>query len=252
MTQTPIKLIITGASGRMGLALQQAIAARADLQLAGMIEQNTPAGEIEALFKTAQAVVDFSTPEASVNFARLAAQYGAVHVIGTTGFSEAQEAEIAKAAEKTAIIKSGNFSIGVNVLAAVTERVAHTLNQSYDIEIVEMHHNRKVDAPSGTALLLGNAAAKGRGVNLKDKAVYERFGHTGARTEGDIGFATLRGGSVVGDHTVMFAGPSERIELTHKAESRAIFADGALAAAKWGVGKPAGLYSMRDVLGIAS
>ncbi len=250
MLHSPIKIIVTGASGRMGQALVQAIAARSDMVLAGVIEKDTPIAQMEALFAQAQAVIDFTSPSATVQYATLAAKHKLVHVIGTTGFSSADEAAIQQAAQHTAIIKSGNFSIGVNVLAAVTEQVARTLNPQYDIEIVEMHHKNKVDAPSGTALLLGHAAATGRSVNLQEHAIYERFGHTRARAEGTIGFATLRGGSVIGDHTVMFAGPQERIELTHKAEARSIFADGALHAAAWGVDKAAGLYSMRDVLGL--
>ena len=155
-----------------------------------------------------------------------------------------------KAAEKAVIVKSGNMSLGVNLLAALVKQVARTLDDEFDIEILEMHHNRKIDAPSGTALLLGRAAAAGRGVDLDKRKVMAREGHTGARKGGDIGFAALRGGSVVGDHNVIFAGPAERIELSHRAEDRMIFARGALKAALWARGKKPGLYSMADVLGL--
>jgi len=173
-----------------------------------------------------------------------------VHVIGTTGFDAAGEALINDAAAKATIVKAGNMSLGVNLLALLTQKVAAALGEDYDIEIVEMHHRMKVDAPSGTALMLGEAAAKGRGVPLGEKSVRVRDGHTGARKPGDIGFATLRGGSVVGDHTVIFAGDGERIELTHLAADRGIFARGAVKAALWGKGRAPGLYSMADVLGI--
>jgi 4-hydroxy-tetrahydrodipicolinate reductase len=172
-------------------------------------------------------------------------------VIGTTGFSAADLAALQEAAGALAIVRSGNMSLGVNLLAALTRRVAQTLDESFDIEIVEMHHNKKVDAPSGTALLLGEAAAEGRGRHLDECSERGRDGVTGARKSGHIGFASLRGGSVVGEHVVIFAGPSERIELAHKAEDRQIFARGALAAARWVRGRPAGLYSMADVLGLA-
>ena len=171
-----------------------------------------------------------------------------MHIIGTTGLSAADEAKIKDAAKKAVIVKSGNMSLGVNLLAALTRRVAKTLDNSFDIEILEMHHNQKVDAPSGTALLLGRAAAEGRGIDLDKHSVKSRDGHTGARKAGDIGFATLRGGTVVGEHSVIFAGPAERIELTHKAEDRMIFARGALHAALWARRQKPGLYSMMDVL----
>jgi 4-hydroxy-tetrahydrodipicolinate reductase len=199
----------------------------------------------------ADAIIDFTTPASTVALAALAAQARIVHVIGTTGMAAADDAKLEAAARHAAIVKSGNMSLGVNLLAALVKRAAASLGPEFDIEVLEMHHNRKVDAPSGTALLLGNAAADGRNISLGEHAVRSRDGHTGARKEGDIGFATLRGGTVVGDHTVIFAGPSERIELTHKAEDRMIFARGALAAAKWGKGKKPGLYSMADVLGLS-
>jgi 4-hydroxy-tetrahydrodipicolinate reductase len=199
----------------------------------------------------ADAIIDFTTPASTVALAALAAQARIVHVIGTTGTAAADDAKLEAAARHAALVKSGNMSLGVNLLAALVKRAAASLGPEFDIEVLEMHHNRKVDAPSGTALLLGNAAADGRKIALREHAVRSRDGHTGARKEGDIGFAALRGGTVVGDHTVIFAGRSERIELTHKAEDRMIFARGALAAAKWGKGKKPGLYSMADVLGLS-
>jgi 4-hydroxy-tetrahydrodipicolinate reductase len=175
-----------------------------------------------------------------------------VHIIGTTGLTADDEAKIAEAAKRAVIVKSGNMSLGVNLLAALTRRVAKTLDQSFDIEILEMHHNQKIDAPSGTALMLGRAAAEGRGIELDKRSVKSREGHTGARKQGDIGFATLRGGTVVGEHSVIFAGAAERLELSHKAEDRMIFARGALHAAAWAGNQKPGLYSMTDVLGLAN
>ena len=194
--------------------------------------------------------IELIAQAATLAFAAVAAQAGKVHIIGTTGLSAADDGKIKDAAAKAIIVKSGNMSLGVNLLAALTKWVAATLDNSFDIEIVEMHHNKKVDAPSGTALLLGQAAAQGRGIDLAQHSERGRDGHTGARTPGDIGFASLRGGTVVGDHTVMFAGPAERIELTHKAEDRMIFARGALHAALWARSQKPGLYSMMDVLGL--
>ena len=205
--------------------------------------------DIKELFAVSDAVLDFTAPAASVANAKAAAETGKVLVIGTTGLTETQRAEVAKAAEKAPIVLAPNMSVGVNLLQALVEKVASILDPAYDIEIVEMHHRNKVDAPSGTALALGKAAAKGRGESLDKVACYERHGVIGARPAGEIGFATLRGGDVVGDHTVIFAGTGERIELTHKASSRAVFANGAVRAALWAAGQKAGLYSMRDVLG---
>jgi 4-hydroxy-tetrahydrodipicolinate reductase len=172
------------------------------------------------------------------------------HIIGTTGMSAADDAKVAEAATKTAIMKSGNMSLGVNLLAVMTRKVAQALDEEFDIEILEMHHNKKVDAPSGTALLLGEAAAAGRNIDLRTRSARGRDGHTGARKAGDIGFAVLRGGTVAGEHSVIFAGADERIELVHKATDRMIFARGALKAAKWCQGRAPGLYSMLDVLGL--
>jgi len=265
-----MRLMVAGAGGRMGRTLVKAIAETKGLKLAGALEDaRSPligwdagtlaglgenhvklTGDAAALIGEVDAVVDFTIPVASLALTELAARAGKVHVIGTTGFSAAEEAKIAEAAKSAVIVKSGNMSLGVNLLAGLTKRVAKTLDASFDIEILEMHHNQKIDAPSGTALLLGRAAAEGRAIALEQHSVKSRVGHTGVRKPGDIGFATLRGGTVVGEHTVMFAGPDERIELSHKATDRMIFARGALHAALWARGKPPGLYSMMDVLGL--
>jgi len=265
-----MRLIVTGAGGRMGRTLVKAIADSKDFKLAGALEDaRSPligwdaghlagigengvklTGDIAPLIAEADGIIDFTAPTATLEYAARAAAAGKVHVIGTTGTSAADDARIADAAKAAIIVKSGNMSLGVNLLTALTRRVAKTLDQVYDIEILEMHHNQKVDAPSGTALMLGRAAAEGRQVDLNQRSVRARDGHTGAREPGDIGFATLRGGTVVGEHTVMFAGPAERIELTHKAEDRMIFARGALHAALWARGQKPGLYSMMDVLGL--
>ena len=265
-----MRLIVAGAGGRMGRTLIKAITdtdgfamagaledARSPLigwdagQLAGLGDNGVKLiGDAAKLIDRADGIIDFTAPAATLGFAALAAGAGKVHIIGTTGLSAADDAAIKEAAGKATIVKSGNMSLGVNLLAALTKRVARTLDPSFDIEILEMHHNLKVDAPSGTALLLGRAAAEGRGVDLDRNSVRSRDGHTGARKTGDIGFATLRGGTVVGEHTVMFAGAAERIELTHKAEDRMIFARGALHAALWARAQKPGLYSMMDVLGL--
>ncbi|MEI7789702.1 MAG: 4-hydroxy-tetrahydrodipicolinate reductase [Alphaproteobacteria bacterium] len=264
-----LKIVVTGASGRMGRTLIREIAQGNGMTLCGALEMEghpnlgldsgTLAGmqpngiKLTAdplpLLAHAQAVVDFTTPMVSTMLADLAAQARIVHVIGTTGFDAKAEARVQAAARHAVIVKSGNMSLGVNLLAALVERAARSLSD-YDIEVLEMHHRNKVDAPSGTALLLGNAAAKGRGITLEKNWVKSRDGHTGARKDGDIGFATLRGGSVVGEHSVIFAGTGERITLSHSAEDRSIFAHGALTAARWGHGKKPGLYSMTDVLGL--
>jgi 4-hydroxy-tetrahydrodipicolinate reductase len=265
-----MRIVVAGAGGRMGRTLVKAIAETKGLVLAGALEQagspfiGQDAGELAGLGKSgvaltsdiaaalskADGVVDFTIPAASRDLVGKAAQAGIVHVIGTTGFSADDEAAIKAASAKAVIVKSGNMSLGVNLLAALVKRVAKTLDDEFDIEVLEMHHNKKIDAPSGTALLLGRAAAEGRGVDLGKQSVMSREGHTGAREAGKIGFATLRGGSVVGEHNVIFAGPAERIELAHRAEDRMIFARGALKAALWARGQKPGLYSMADVLGL--
>jgi 4-hydroxy-tetrahydrodipicolinate reductase len=266
-----MRLIVAGAGGRMGRTLIHAIAATDGVILAGAVEAASSvvigrdagelaglgpngimvATEVAPLLAHADGLVDFTVPAATVAFAEHTARTGCVHVIGTTGLAGESEALIAEAAKRAVIVKSGNMSMGVNLLAALVKRVAQTLDQDFDVEILEMHHNRKIDAPSGTALMLGRAAAQGRGVDLEQRSVRGRNGMTGVRCPGDIGFASLRGGSVVGEHTVVFAGPAERIELTHRAEDRMIFARGALRAALWARGRKPGLYSMTDVLGLS-
>lgn len=220
--------------------------------IAGLEECGIAVGDDpRALFEAVDAVIDFTAPAATMKHAALAAETGKVLVIGTTGLSADQKDELAKAAEKAPIVFAPNMSVGVNLAFALVEKVAAVLDKdTADIEIVEMHHKHKVDAPSGTALGLGEAAAKGRGVDLDEVSVRSRDGHTGARENGTIGFANLRGGDVVGDHTVVFACEGERIEITHKASSREVFAKGAVRAAKWAHGKAPGLYSMRDILGL--
>jgi len=264
-----IRVTVAGASGRMGLTLIRAVADSQDMQLAFALERpghtalgrdaatlaglppgNVPlTDDLVVAAAESDAVLDFTTPAASVTLSEIAAQARIVHVIGTTGFSDTDLARLHAAARHAVIVKSGNMSVGVNLLAALVREAAKIL-PNYDIEIVEMHHRMKVDAPSGTALLLGEAAAKGRNVALREHEIRARDGNTGPRNDGAIGFASLRGGTVVGDHTVTLAGPYERIELTHRAEDRGIFARGALAAARWGQGKKPGLYAMSDVLGL--
>jgi 4-hydroxy-tetrahydrodipicolinate reductase len=265
-----MRLVVAGAAGQMGRAVIRAIAEIDGVVLAGALDApgagalGRDSGElaglgrngvavsadIAALFAGADGIVDFTVPAATVALAEQSSACRLVHVIGTTGFALADEKAIAAAAARACIVKSGNMSLGVNLLAALVKEVARTLDDEFDIEIVEMHHNRKIDAPSGTALLLGGAAAAGRSVDLGTRSVRVRDGHTGARKRGDIGFATLRGGTVVGEHSVIFAGPNERIELAHKAEDRMIFARGAVKAAMWARGRKPGLYGMMDVLGL--
>ncbi|HTL65391.1 MAG TPA: 4-hydroxy-tetrahydrodipicolinate reductase [Pseudolabrys sp.] len=265
-----MQLVVAGAGGRMGRTLVKAIADSKEFALAGALEDaRSPligwdagilaglpqngiklTGDARPLLAKADGIVDFTAPSATREFAALAAKAGKVHIIGTTGLNAADEAKIKDAAKSAVIVKSGNMSLGVNLLVALTKRVAKTLDSSFDIEILEMHHNQKADAPSGTALMLGRAAADGRSIALDKHSIKSRDGHTGARKSGDIGFAALRGGTVVGEHSVIFAGAAERVELTHKAEDRMIFARGALHAARWARTQKPGLYSMMDVLGL--
>lgn len=267
-----MKLIVVGAGGRMGRTLVRVIAETPGVVLAGAVERREApevgrdSGELagiggngiaiiddaEAAFAKADGVLDFTVPAATVAFAELAAGKGMVHVIGTTGLSPSDEERIKAAARRTVIVKSGSMSLGVNLLAVLVRQAAKALDADFDVEVLEMHHRHKVDAPSGTALLLGRAAAEGRGIDLGENSVRTRDGHTGARKRGDIGFATLRGGSVVGEHSVILAGEGETIELTHKAADRSIFARGAVKAALWGRGQPPALYSMADVLGLGA
>jgi len=265
-------LVVVGAAGRMGQTLIRTVNAMPGAKVAAAIERagsphiGRDAGELAgvgiinvpitddplAAFAKADGVLDFSAPAASVEFSGYAAQARIVHVIGTTGCSPKDDAAIAAAARHATIVKSGNMSLGVNLLSVLVEQAARALGpDDFDIEVLEMHHRHKVDAPSGTALLLGEAAARGRGIDLAEHSVRVRDGHTGVREAGSIGFATLRGGSVVGDHSVILAGTGERITLSHNAEDRVIFARGAVKAALWARGKKPGLYSMRDVLGLS-
>lgn len=262
MTDSRVGIVVAGAAGRMGQAIIEAIAAepRARVHAALEHEGHPRLGEtiggialtsnaLEAVLH-AQAIIDFTTPGTTLALAQLAAQARIVHVTGTTGLTEDQQRKIVAASLHAPIIQSGNFSLGVNLLSAMVRQAAAALGPDFDIEIVEMHHRHKVDAPSGTALMLAKSAAAGRNGDLDALRLPPRDGHTGARPAGGIGMASLRGGSVVGDHTVTFAADHERIELTHRAESRGIFARGAVAAALWGHGRPHGLYSMQDVLGL--
>jgi len=266
----PTAIGVTGCTGRMGRMLLAEIAGTEGCMLAGGTEapgsrfagqdlgEFVPGGhgpigtDAAALFATAQAVIDFTTPAATAAHADLAAKHGRVLVVGTTGLGPSEEAALRAAATKVPVVWAANMSLGVTLLGALVREAASKLGIEYDIEIVEMHHRAKVDAPSGTALALGRAAALGRGVDLDAVSQRVRDGHTGARNPGDIGFATLRGGDVVGDHMVIFAGPGERLEIGHRASNRQIFARGAVRAALWAVGQPPGLYDMKDVLGLSS
>ncbi|MGB7285412.1 MAG: 4-hydroxy-tetrahydrodipicolinate reductase [Salaquimonas sp.] len=266
-----MKLVVTGASGRMGKALIQAIHNSKGVEVFGAIEREgadavgKDAGELAGLgninvritdeplsvLAKADGIIDFTAPAATLAYAGYAAQARIVHVIGTTGCSAEDEAALHAAARHATIVKSGNMSLGVNLLSVLVEQAAKALAETdFDIEIVEMHHKHKVDAPSGTALLLGQAAASGRGIDLEAKSVRSRDGHTGPRETGTIGFSTLRGGSVIGEHSVIFAGEGERIELSHIAQDRMNFAVGAIKAALWARGKGPGYFNMRDVLGL--
>ncbi|MBD8555321.1 4-hydroxy-tetrahydrodipicolinate reductase [Rhizobium sp. CFBP 8762] len=273
MSNADMKLVVVGAGGRMGQTLIRVIQAMDGVTLSAALERTgspligKDAGELAGVgplsipvtdqpleaFVHADGVIDFTAPAATVEFAALAAQARIVHIVGTTGCSGEDDASIKAAARHARIVKSGNMSLGVNLLAVLVEQAARALEAAdWDIEILEMHHKHKVDAPSGTALLLGEAAAKGRAIDLMPNAVKVRDGHTGARVSGSIGFATLRGGSVVGDHSVLLAGEGEQIELRHTALDRTIFARGAVKAALWAHGQKPGLYSMLDVLGLSS
>jgi 4-hydroxy-tetrahydrodipicolinate reductase len=269
MTDKP-GVVITGVSGRMGQMLAREVLASKDLRLAGVLEREghdwvgrdlgeamggvalgiTVSDDALETFAKAQAVIDFTAPAATVEFADLAAQARAVHVIGTTGLSDEDLQRIHLASRHATIVRAGNMSLGVNLLTQVTKQVAAALDMDWDIEIVEAHHHHKVDAPSGTALMLGEAAAEGRGVKLDEVSDRGRDGITGARKRGDIGFHAIRGGDVVGEHEVIFAQPGERIMIKHIASDRALFARGALKAALWGQGKAPGEYDMLDVLGL--
>jgi 4-hydroxy-tetrahydrodipicolinate reductase len=263
-----MKLVVAGAAGRMGRVLARVIRDTPGCEVAGGIEVAAsphlghdlgelagvgPLGvkvtaDAEKALTGADGVVDFTVPAATLSLCEVTGRLGLIHVIGTTGIDAAGDTKINEAAKRARIVKSGNFSFGVNLLAGLVKQAAALLGNDYDIEVFEMHHRHKIDAPSGTALLLAEAAARGRGIKLAEKSVRGRDGHTGPRPAGHIGFASLRGGSVVGDHTVVFAGPQERIELTHRAESREMFARGAVWAAQKVRDRKPGLYSMADLM----
>lgn len=266
----PVGIAVVGASGRMGRMLVRAVTKSSSATLSGVTERpghawigqdigtamgGAPIGVIVEddpveVFARSQAVLDFTLPEATLAHAELAAQARLVHVVGTTGLERVHLERLAAAARHAVIVRSGNMSVGVNLLAVLAKQVAATLGADYDIEIVEMHHRDKVDAPSGTALLFGEAVAEGRGVKLANASERGRDGFTGARAHGAIGFASLRGGDVIGEHEVIFAGDGERLSLRHVATDRMLFARGALRAALWGQGKAPGEYDMIDVLGL--
>lgn len=265
-----MRLIVAGAGGRMGRALTRVIAETPGAILAGALEApgsellgkdagvlaGLPANDVKlsadlwALSANADGILDFTVPGATIANVAIAAERGLVHVIGTTGLSASDEAVIRSVTSRATVVKSGNMSLGINLLAALVKRVAQSLDDSFDIEVLEMHHKAKIDAPSGTALMLGEAAAEGRKVALAEHSARGRDGLTGPRRSGDIGFASLRGGTVTGEHSVIFAGPMERIELTHRAEDRTMFAQGAVKAALWARRQKPGFYSMADVLGL--
>lgn len=271
--QHAMKLVVVGAGGRMGQTLIRIIHATDGATLHAAVERpgspliGRDAGEVAGLgqngivigddplsaFLHADGVIDFTSPQASTDYAGLAAQARIVHVIGTTGCLPEHDAAIEAAARHARIVKSGNMSLGVNLLSVLVQQAARALDAAgWDIEVLEMHHKHKVDAPSGTALLLGEAAARGRGIDLAENSVRVRDGHTGAREAGSIGFATLRGGSVIGEHSVILAGEGELVTLSHSAGDRSIFARGAVKAALWARDKKPGFYSMLDVLGLSS
>jgi len=266
-----VGIAVMGASGRMGRMLIDAVTASDAAHLVGVTERPghdwigqdlgaalggaktgvmVHADPLDVIVK-AQAVIDFTTPEATLAHAQLTAQARCVHVIGTTGLSEDDIARLDAAARHAVIVRAGNMSLGVNLLTRLAQEVARALDADFDVEIVESHHRHKVDAPSGTALMLGEAVARGRGVDLAQVSDRSRDGMTGQRRRGDIGFAAIRGGDIVGEHDVIFAGAGERIVLSHIATDRGIFARGALKAALWGQGKAPGHYSMMSVLGLA-
>jgi 4-hydroxy-tetrahydrodipicolinate reductase len=266
-----LRVAVAGASGRMGQMLIEAVAASGDLVLSGALDVagSAAAGtdalaflgrasgvritaDVRAGLAQADVLIDFTRPEGTLAHVASCRELGVKAVIGTTGFTPAQKAEIAAHAEHVAIVMAPNMSVGVNVALKLLEVAAHALDERFDVEIVEIHHKHKVDAPSGTALQMGDVVAAARGLRLDECAVYARHGETGERQPGSIGFASLRGGDVVGDHTVVFAGSGERIEITHRASSRAPYAEGSLRAARFLAGKKKGLFGMNDVLGLAT
>jgi len=267
---TPLRIVVAGASGRMGRMLVEAVLAAPDcvltgaLDLAGSAALGQDAGafagqstgvaitsDLHAGLTGAQVLIDFTRPEGTLAHLAVCRELGVKAVIGTTGFSDAQKAEITAHAGQVAVMMAPNMSVGVNVVLKLLDQAARALNTGYDIEVIEAHHRHKVDAPSGTALAMGQVLAGALGRDLKDCAVYARQGVTGERDPSSIGFATIRGGDIVGDHTVLFAGTGERIEISHKSSSRAGYAQGSLRAARFLAGHATGLFTMNDVLGLA-
>jgi 4-hydroxy-tetrahydrodipicolinate reductase len=273
MTMTPspdkLRIAIAGASGRMGQMLIEAVTQSDDLQLSGALDVVSSPGigndatgflgqasgvnigaDVRGGLKNSQVLIDFTRPEGTLAHLAICRELGVKLVIGTTGFTDLQKAEIAAAGQDIAIVMAPNMSVGVNVTLKLLQMAAKAMPTGYDIEIIEAHHRHKVDAPSGTALKMGEVIAEALGRDLKDCAVYERYGHTGERDPSTIGFATIRGGDIVGDHTVLFAGTGERIEVTHKSSSRATYAQGSLRAARFLAGQSKGLFDMFDVLNL--
>ncbi len=264
-----LRIAIAGASGRMGQMLIEAVRHGDDLHLSGALDVASSPGigndatgflgqasgvtigsDVRAGLKNTQVLIDFTRPEGTLAHLAICRELGVKLVIGTTGFTDAQKAEIAAAAQDIAIVMAPNMSVGVNVTLKLLQMAAQAMPTGYDIEIIEAHHRHKVDAPSGTALKMGEVIAQALGRDLKDCAVYERYGHTGERDPSTIGFATIRGGDIVGDHTVLFAGTGERIEVTHKSSSRATYAQGSLRAARFLASQSKGLFDMFDVLNL--
>jgi 4-hydroxy-tetrahydrodipicolinate reductase len=260
----PVRVVLSGATGRMGTTLAALMADDDSVSLLGGIGRMPEKGcdigcpvvetpeTVGHWLRDADVVIDFSSPELLRRLLETHGEHleGTALVVGTTGLAPKEQAMLARAAERSAVLQAANFSVGVNLLLALAERAAAVLGDDYDVEIVEAHHRRKVDAPSGTALALGESVARGRGVDLASVRVDGRSGNSGERPRGEVGFHSLRGGDVVGEHRVMFIGERERIELAHLAQDRALFAEGALRAAKWIAGKQAGTYTMRDVIGL--
>ena len=266
---SPCRVAVAGASGRMGRMLIEAIRDSDSLVLAGALDVPSSPGigsdataflghasgvpitaDLETGLKNADVLIDFTRPEGTLAHAAICAELGVQMVIGTTGFTDAQKAELDAAARRVAMVFAPNMSVGVNVTLKLLQMAAQALDAGYDIEIIEAHHKHKVDAPSGTALKMGEVIAQAQGTLLADRAVYERYGHTGERKSGSIGFATVRGGDIVGDHTVLFAGTGERVEITHKSSSRAGYAQGSLRAVRYLAGQRAGMFDMFDVLNL--
>jgi len=266
----PLKLAVAGAGGRMGRMLIKVVLAHPNCQLVAAFDrpgtkvQGADAGTLAGLnpvgltvgsdaakaIGLADGLLDFTAPEASLAFAPEVGKKGGIHIIGTTGFTPDQAMRLESAVKGARVVKAGNFSLGINLLCALTKAVSERLGTDYDIEITELHHRHKVDAPSGTALMLGEAAASGRGIDFARHSVKERSGITGPRAEGAIGFSSIRAGETIGEHAVIFGGATERLEFRHVAIDRSLYADGALRAALWAKDQPPGFYSMMDVLGL--